>query len=154
LDGGGSLIISGSDIGWDLASPEHGVDQDFYNNYLKAVYVGSDALTHTFAGVAGDIYDGFSGIFDDSSGGYYDVDSPDMFAATGGSRIVLDYDGNATLGAALTFSGHFRLFYYGFPLETVVEETVRSQLLCNAANYLLASTSEVQYLPFVSSSSR
>lgn len=154
LDGGGNLIISGSDIGYELASPEHGVDKDFYNNYLKAVYAGSDASTHTFTGVEGDIYSGLSGIFDDSSQGYYDVDSPDMFTATGGSRIVLNYDENANIGAALAYSGQFRVFYYGFPLETAVEETVRNQLICKAANTLLASTNEVQYLPLVSSSSQ
>ncbi|MCK4897384.1 MAG: N-acetylmuramoyl-L-alanine amidase, partial [Anaerolineales bacterium] len=120
LDGGGNMLLSGSDIGWDLSSPEHGADPDFYSQYLKTVYAGNDASTYEFAGVGSDILNGLSGSFDDSTHGYYDVDSPDRLVPIDGSRVVLNYNGGSSDGAALAFGGHFRLVYYGFPLETVV----------------------------------
>lgn len=154
LDNGGNLLLSGSDIGWDLASPDHGVDMEFYSQYLKANYTGSDASTQAFVGVENDIYSGLVGSFDDSTLGYYDVDSPDTLDSTGGSRVVLKYNGGTFGGAALAYSGDFRLIYYGFPLETVVDEGVRNQLICTAVKYLTSTIKEVQFLPLVISSSQ
>jgi hypothetical protein len=154
LDSGRSLLISGSDIGWDLASPEHGADPDFYNQYLKAVHAGNDALTYEFVGVESDILRGLSGSFDDSTHGYYDVDSPDRLDPYDGSRVVLNYSGGSSDGAALAYTGNFRLVYYGFPLETVVDAEIRNELICTAANYLLGETNYVHFLPLVTSRSQ
>lgn len=148
------MLLSGSDIGWDLSSPEHGADPDFYSQYLKTVYAGNDASTYEFAGVGSDILNGLSGSFDDSTHGYYDVDSPDRLVPIDGSRVVLNYNGGSSDGAALAFGGHFRLVYYGFPLETVVDAEIRNGLICNSAEYLLETNNDVLYLPMVISGSQ
>ena len=59
LDGGGRLLISGAEIGYDLV--EYGRDSDFYREYLHAEYQGDDAGTYEFAGVPGSILDGLGG---------------------------------------------------------------------------------------------
>jgi len=136
LDGGGNLLISGSEIGYQLARPSGGEDPTFYNQYLKAEYVGSDASTYNFSAASGDFFDGISGSFDDSTQGYYEVDSPDQLSSSGGSRVVLNYNGGTNDGAALAYEGNYRLVYFGFPLEAVVDPTTRNALICKAAEFL------------------
>jgi hypothetical protein len=136
LEGGGELLISGSEIGYQLARPSGGEDPAFYNQYLKAEYIGSDASTYNFGDLEGDIFDGISGSFDDSTQGYYEVDSPDRLSARGGSRVVLNYNGDTNDGAAIAYEGNYRLVYFGFPLETVVDPTTRNALICKAAEFL------------------
>ncbi|MCK5316100.1 MAG: hypothetical protein KAJ53_13290, partial [Anaerolineales bacterium] len=109
---------------------------------------------YEFAGVGSDILNGLSGSFDDSTHGYYDVDSPDRLVPIDGSRVVLNYNGGSSDGAGVAFGGHFRLVYYGFPLETVVDAEIRNGLICNSAEYLLETNNDVLYLPMVISGSQ
>ncbi|MGB9722819.1 MAG: N-acetylmuramoyl-L-alanine amidase, partial [Chloroflexia bacterium] len=75
LNGGGRLLVSGAEIGWDL--DYRGGGPAFYNTYLKADYVSDDAQTYQAAG-AGGIFTGLGTIsFDDGTHGTYDVDYPD-----------------------------------------------------------------------------
>jgi uncharacterized lipoprotein YddW (UPF0748 family) len=135
LDGGGRLLISGAETGYDLV--EEGRDPAFFHDYLRAEYVGDDAQTYDFAGVAGGPFDGLVSSFDDSTNGTYDVDCPDRLDAAGGSTVVLDYAGGTADGAAVAYRGSFRLVHFGFPLETVTDATNRTDLFCAAADYLL-----------------
>lgn len=138
LDTGGRLLISGAEIGYDLARPTYGVDPAFYQNYLKAAYVGDDANTYAFAGIPGGIFQGIAGSFDDSSQGTYDVRYPDRLGSSGGSVAALNYSGGTGDGAAVVYDGaDFKVVNFGFPLETVTDENVRQALVCAAAGILL-----------------
>ncbi|GAB4150241.1 MAG: hypothetical protein Fur0021_12470 [Candidatus Promineifilaceae bacterium] len=138
LDNGGRLLISGAEIGYDLARPTYGVDPTFYQNYLKAAYVGDDANTYAFAGIPGGIFQGITGSFDDSSQGYYDVRYPDRLASSDGSTIALNYSGGTGDGAAVVYDGaDFKVAHFGFPLEAVTDDAVRQALVCAAAGILL-----------------
>jgi uncharacterized lipoprotein YddW (UPF0748 family) len=137
LDAGGRLLISGSEIGYDLV--EMGRDPSFYHDYLQASYLGDDAGTYHFAGVPGGILDGLAGSFDDSTQGTYDVGYPDRLAETPTSTLVLAYTGGTADGAAVAHSGDYRLVYFGFPLETVTDPLTRTAIFCAAANYLILS---------------
>jgi hypothetical protein len=139
LNAGGNLMISGAEIGWDIGrAASANVDLDFYNNYLKATYVGDDANTYTFAGTTS-FFNGQNGTFDNSSSGYYDVEFPDRISTNGGSNIALNYTGGTADGAAVGFKGTFNLLYFGFPIETITSSTVRNNLMCNAVAYLTPS---------------
>jgi len=136
LDNGGSLILSGSEIGWDIgraASPN--ADLTFYNNYLKATYVDDDANTYNFSGTPV-FFTAQNGTFDNSTNGYYDVDAPDRITATGGSSVILNYSGGTADGAAAGFLGNYRLVYFAFPLEAITSASVRNNLMCNAIAFL------------------
>ena len=139
LESGGRLLLSGSEIGYDLVG--NGRDPNFYEHYLRAAYGGDDAGTYDFAGLSGGPFAGLAGRFDDSSHGTYNVDLPDRLGATGGSTVVLDYSGGTGDGAAVVYSGDWRLVYFGFPLETVTDPATRSNLFCAAADYLLPLSS-------------
>jgi len=135
LEGGGRLLISGSEIGYDLVG--NGRDPAFYGNYLRAAYRGDDAGTYDFSGVPGGPFAGLSGRFDDSTQGTYDVGFPDRLGAANGSMVVLSYAGGTGDGAAVAYSGDSRLVHFGFPLETVTDPATRTSLFCAAADYLL-----------------
>jgi uncharacterized lipoprotein YddW (UPF0748 family)/N-acetylmuramoyl-L-alanine amidase len=135
LDGGGRLLISGAEIGYDLV--ENGRDPTFYHDYLRAGYAGDDAGTYTFSGVSGGPFEGPAGRFDNSTFGTYDVGSPDRLDSTAGSSVAMTYVGGAGGGAALTYAGGYRLVYFGFPLETVTDRATRTELFCAAVDYLL-----------------
>ena len=136
LNAGGNLLISGSEIGWDIGrDASANLDGDFYNNYLKAVYVNDDANTYTFAGTS-ILFDGQTGTFDNGNNGYYDVDFPDRISAFGGSTIALNYTGGTADGAAVGFKGAFNVLYLAFPFEAITSASVRNNLMCNAVAYL------------------
>lgn len=140
---GGKLIISGAEIGWDIGrSSSPNAALSFYNNYLKATYTGDDSNTYNFSGVGGGIFDGISGMFDDSNNGYYDVEFPDRLTPTNGSTVALNYMGGSADGAAVAYNGtDFGVVNFGFPLEAVTDASVRNALLCAAIEFLTPNIS-------------
>lgn len=138
LDHGGRLLISGAEIGWDLgrsASPN--ADTGFYNDYLKAVYVSDGAGTYNFNGTSG-FFNGGSGTLGNGINGSYNVDFPDVVDTTGGSELVLNYTGGTGTGtgAGVGYKGRFRVLYFGFPIEAIIDETVRNSIICQSVDYL------------------
>ncbi len=140
LNGGGDLIVSGAEIGWDIGrSGSSNASVAFYNNYLKATYNGDDSNSYDFAGVAGSLFDGVSGAFDDGTN-TFDAQYPDRLGAAGGSAIVMDYAGGTGDGAAVAFNdpNGFGVVNFGFPLETVTDAAIRNDIICKSVNYLNA----------------
>ncbi len=138
LDGGGDIIVSGSEIGWDIGrAASANAALPFYNNYLKSVYAGDGAGTYDFVGSTGEIFDGSSGDFDDGTS-IYDVNFPDRLAASAGAVVALDYSGGTGDGAAVIYDdpAGFGVVNFGFPLETVNDPTVRNELICNSIMFL------------------
>jgi N-acetylmuramoyl-L-alanine amidase len=143
LDGGGRLLISGAEIGWDIgrsASPN--ADLAFYNNYLKAVYVSDDAGTYNIAGTS-NLFTGENGTFGNGFNGYYDVDYADVIGTAGGSELVLNYTGGSGVGAGTGFKGTFSVLYFGFPIEAIINDNDRNNLICQSAAYLEAPASTI-----------
>jgi N-acetylmuramoyl-L-alanine amidase len=141
LDDGGRLLISGSEIGWDLgraASPN--ADLDFYNRYLKAVYVSDGAGTYNFNG-SPIFFNGDSGTFGNGFNGSYNVDFPDVVDTVGGSQAVLNYSGGTGGAAGVGYKGNFRVLYFGFPIEAIISDSVRNNLICQSANFLASKDS-------------
>ena len=136
LNAGGNLMISGAELGWDLGrAASANVDLDFFNNYLKAVYVGDDATTYDFAGTAS-FSNGLTGTFDNSTNGYYDVDFPDRASAAAGGIVALNYVAGTADGAAIAANSTYKSLYFAFPFETVTAASVRNNLMCNAVAFL------------------
>ncbi len=112
LEQGGQLIVSGSEIGYDLVAQGNTEDIAFFNNYLKADYI-VDAASDEYElnGATSSIFDGLSGItYDNGNYGTYDVDYPDGIKPFGGAGVCLHYTGAdyAAKGAAgIHYSGSF-----------------------------------------------
>ena len=134
LDNGGHLIVSGAEIGWDIGRSSGGNSSvPFYNNYLKAAYAGDDAGTYNVAGTG--IFNGIATSFDDGTN-EYNTAYPDRLSATGGSTVVMNYNGGTGDGAATAYNGSFGVVNFGFPLETVTDEAARAEILCNSVAFL------------------
>ncbi len=144
LKAGGKLLISGSEIGYDLSSQGSTADQNFYNNYLKAQYISdapnsNQSTYYTVENITGAIFDGMAQFnFDDGSHGTYNVDWPDAIKGFNGGVNCLKYvnvsqnDGVS----AISFDGLFpngqipgKLVYMAVPFETIYPATARDTVM-------------------------
>ena len=136
LDNDGALIVSGSEIGWDLVDKGSVADKDFYQNYLKANYI-SDAPN----GVSGTYYTALDLVggnpfnFDDGTRGTIDVDWPDAIEAVGGAENIFSYkDVSTSLGyAGVKYREAYNkaggVVYLAFPIESVYDNEERKELI-------------------------
>lgn len=131
VSGGGKLLVSGSEIGWDLVASGNGAS--FFTNTLHAGYVSDDAGTYNVAGAAGSIFTGLSLSFHNGSQ-TYDVDYPDRLSAPIGSASVLTYSGGLGGSAAVAWSGAngAKTLLLGFPFETITSSGARANLMRRA----------------------
>ncbi|MDZ4659305.1 MAG: N-acetylmuramoyl-L-alanine amidase [Bythopirellula sp.] len=132
LTGGGKLLVSGAEIGWDLDRPSGptAADRSFFNNNLKADYVSDDAGTYNVQGAAGSIFDGLSFSFDNGSQ-FYNVEFPDVINAFGGSISALTYVGGLGGGAGVQFDTGTgtKLVNLAFPFETITTAANRATVM-------------------------
>ncbi len=139
LDNGGGLLISGSEIAWDLEAM--GRDPDFLHTTLRTDYIADDAATLSATPVAGAAFDGLGAITFDARDEYL-VDYPDVLAPANGGNAALSYVGGIGGTAAVQASGPGgggceRLIVIGFPFETITALS-RTPIMRAALNYLNA----------------
>ncbi len=121
LRNGGSLFLSGQDIGWDLCDPSSDNSNSgaisFFNKWLHAEYVADNANDDHVRGVVGDpISDGLDfHIY--QPGRSQDNQYPDVINPLDSARTIFTYsDGRS---AAIRYSGDYRVVYLGFGFEAV-----------------------------------
>lgn len=154
LNGGGSLFVSGAEIGWDLeGKADHPTANDiaFYNDYLKAHYVAdapgnASGAYYTLEGTSTGFYNNMSGVaFDDGSHGTYDVDWPDAISPSEGAYATMLFSG-APSGqdiAGISYYGPFpegtetgALLYFTVPFETIYNLSDRIAIMKTSLDYL------------------
>jgi N-acetylmuramoyl-L-alanine amidase len=121
LNQGGGLIISGSELAWDLEAKSR--DPDFLNTVLRTDFIADDASTLSAVPVSGTAFDGLSPFSFDAPGTYY-VDHPDVLAPMNDGSAALYYSGGLGGSAAIQASGTGgggceRLIVMGFPFEAI-----------------------------------
>ena len=128
LDNGGKLLITGSEIAYNLnraAATEY--DIPFLNNYLKATYVSDGLTTDTpVSGATGTPFEGVTL----NLGENYLATYPDNISPFGGSTTILNYRPAGRFGG-VAYKGTFgsgttpgAVIYLGFPLETAPQEQI------------------------------
>ncbi len=145
LKQGGCLLVSGSEIAWDLDyKGDNQQDKDFIHNYLKAAYKydapGNVQASCYSAGAAANPVFSFPSSLTYSNGSVrgINVQWPDVLTPQNGAKSLCVYSGytesNGTAG--VTFEGTFpggtqpgRLVYLGFPFESIQNESVRGTLM-------------------------
>ncbi|MCK5572502.1 MAG: hypothetical protein KAJ12_07060, partial [Bacteroidetes bacterium] len=137
LTGGGKLFISGSELGYDLARAGR-PDYEWFNELLKAQFVGDDAGKRSCEGVAGTVFEGLSFTFGEVTEDTYVEDYPDYVVPYGGSQPALIYSGSSQV-AAVQYTGTFvdslgttaegQLVYCAFTCETIYPAYSRIELL-------------------------
>ena len=132
LNAGGRMIITGSEIGWDLAAQSigntHANDLTFLENILRTRYAGDDAGTSTLNAGSGALAGVAGYSLDDGLSGSYQNLFPDYYTAVNGSTCVQQYN-NASRCAILQYTGTYRLFSLGFPFEIITSNTSRNSLM-------------------------
>jgi len=143
LEGGGSLLVSGSEIGWDLDFNGSSSDKDFYHNYLKAAYVVDKVDNYTLYGTAEGIFNGLNFSYGDGSQSAYQVDYPDGIVASSGSSVCLKY--NSQYNAGIQYNGiigsaETRIVNLSIPFETIYPESTRTEVMARILSFLNGTT--------------
>jgi len=146
IAGGGDLLVSGTEIGWDLDNLNNG--RTFYNGTLRADYVADDANTYNVTGAAGSIFAGLSFSFDDGTL-FYNSDFPDVINPVGGSVTALNYVGGTGGGAAIQKKGSVDgdVVMLAFPFETITTGADRAAVMAAVMNFFGAPPSEIPSAP-------
>jgi len=132
LDNGGSLFISGQDIGYDIYSD----DSTWFEAYLKAIYEADNTNMDTVTGNAGSIFEGVT--YSLSAGDGADNNNyPSDISPTGGSILALYYSTDTTLGAGVTYEGTFSLVYFAFPFEAINSAADRTDCMQKILDFLM-----------------
>jgi N-acetylmuramoyl-L-alanine amidase len=139
LEGGGNLLLSGSELAWDLDSRGSASDRVFLSGMLKIAYLAdTSGGVYEVSGVSGSPFDGVaSAAFDDGTAGIYNVDYPDVFSPVNGGAACLLYGMDPGKTAAVQYSGAYRIIVMGFPLETLVSPADREDFMVRAVDFFL-----------------
>ncbi len=121
LAAGGTLVLSGSEVAFELDGSNAGAA--LLSDVFGAAFAADDANSHTVLGTGalmnlGNL--GFAGPL-----APYDEDYPDALTSDGAGELVLVYDNG--LGAAVGIAG--RAVLVGFPLELIDVEDERAALV-------------------------
>ena len=133
LDGGGSLFISGQDIGYNVG------DTDFYSEYLYSEYVKDSMTTHTLEGVTSDpITDGITiqiSKGDGSNNQYWPSEiRPVNSYATG----IFNYQGSG-IGAIRIDNGIYKVVYFAFGFEAINSCLDRNEVMGKVIKELISA---------------
>jgi hypothetical protein len=128
LENGGKLLITGSEIGYNIGRSGAGeYDLSFMNNYLKANYVSDGVSTDT--PVSGAVAGPFEGVTL-NLGVNYLATYPDNISPFGTAKTILNYN-TAGRFAGTAYKGTFgsgttpgAVIYLGFPLETASQPQI------------------------------
>jgi C1A family cysteine protease len=134
LDGGGALLMTGQDVGWQLHYYGDPADLAFYQDYLHADYIYDNSGYRSLTGIPGDpVGDGLA--FDIGGGdGSGDQDWPSEIEPRTGATAVLEYNPGAEGGIRYEM-GH-RLVYLAFGLEAVNTQADRDTLMARCLDWL------------------
>lgn len=144
LDGGGSLFITGQDIGWDfydVSGSQYG-NQVWFQTYLGAYYVNDDTNDLTLDGVAGDpITDGISISIGGGTGASNQSYPSEIQPYNGGVACLL-YSAGREGGVHLD-NGTFKTVYFSFGFEGIATDANRNLLMGNVLEWLGAGAAPV-----------
>ncbi len=142
LDGGGTLFITGQDIGWEMAD-QGGAALAWYQNYLHATYVADDTNMLQLQGVAGDpISNGLSLNISGGDGANNQEYPSDIDPRGADASVILTYDA-ARNGAIKADTGTFRVVYLAFGFEAIDNAADRAALMQGIVNWLVPDPLDV-----------
>ncbi|MCA0445958.1 MAG: S8 family peptidase [Bacteroidetes bacterium] len=143
INSGGSLLVSGQDLGWDLADPtgteyiaSGGSSKTWFETYLKSEFLGDDNNQTEISGVKDDLLG--NGISSGISMPEIPATNqyPDYVSPKGGSSSFLVYPNGQTAGIRFQ-SGLHKLVYLPFGgLEAVTDQDAANQLTTRILTYL------------------
>ncbi len=153
LNGGGQLVLSGTDLARDLDGPvgPTQADRDFLHDYLKASYAGENTDEHLVTGAPATVFSDANLRFGVAGeGSPINITRSDLLTPASGATTALHYGTTPSLPAAgVAFKGLFpggavpgAAAYFGFPFETITTKASRDTLMRRVFQFfgLLTST--------------
>jgi hypothetical protein len=135
LNAGGSLFITGQDIGWEL-NDEGGAAYQWYRDYLHANFVGDDTNNHTLDGVPGDPVSGGIDLVIQGGDGANNQEYPeDIDPADASASVIWSYDANRN-GAIRADTGTYKVIYLGFGFEAIDNAFDRRDVIQRSMDWL------------------
>ena len=141
IEGGGRLLIIGSEVAWGLAAPENSEetfprDQRFLEGILHARYIAGTNSTSAVNGVPGDpVGSGISLRLRDEN---EMRTTPDRITPIRPARTVLNYGANRTDAAAVRYADDStRVLFFSVGFEAIADSAVRSDLVERGIRWLL-----------------
>lgn len=132
LKNGGVLIISGSELAYDLSKSP--ISSRFYEEYLKAELVHDDANHNRINSFFNNDFRGLDGFLQNNNYGAYPLRSPDIIKPAQGSVPILHYKKGKT--AAIAYRGDFAVVNFGFPLESIGDAALRNEIFKKSIHYI------------------
>ncbi len=130
LDAGGSLFLSGQDLGYNIHKT------DFYQDYLQVEYVKDCTGLYLLEGVSGDpISDGMTIGISDGDGADSQYWPSEISPITDGAKGIFYYkdDGCA---AARVDTGTYRVVYFAFGFEAINSSSDRTEVMRRVVSHL------------------
>ncbi len=139
---GGKVFISGAYVATDLlrGKPGRHPDVNFARKILKLDLEGNYGAGsgHVFSISENFIPFGHTVQFNcQYTSDYYAVEAPDAISAVNGSTVILRYRENER-GAAVAYSGTYRMIVFGFPFESIFREKERHGLMRGVTDFLFS----------------
>lgn len=166
LNNGGSLFISGQDIGWDLADSagnefilSNGASKLFYENYLKSKYITDDAKNDSLYGISENFISNNLNIARNQPGRTSSDQYPDVIDTINGSKYCFVYNGGdfKGKGGAIIYSKDYTVVNFGFGgFESIVDMTQRKTIMQRVIKFLspeIKMTKVIDETPVPSASS-
>lgn len=157
LDNGGSLFISGQDIGWDLCDPNtdqanpneyflsNGASKTFFENYLHAIFYSDDSPINQVVGIPGDPIGDALSFSAWQPGLPATFQFPDEIEPAPGASAVFEYQDGKNHKFGIKYEGNHRVVYFGMGLEAIDSQEstspddispVRTEVLSRTLNWL------------------
>ncbi|UEC42139.1 MAG: conserved exported protein of unknown function [Methanothrix sp.] len=136
LDSGGSLFLSGQDIGFNIH------DTAFFRDYLHVEYVKDNAGIYVLEGVASDpISDGFTIGISGGDGADNQYWPSEILPVTAYARDLFNYrDGGC--GGVRVDTGTYRVVYFAFGFEAINSSSHRNEIMRRIVSYLSEDASD------------
>jgi len=139
LDGGGSLFMSGQDIGYDM-NDQGAAAYQWYQDYLHAIYVADDTDDYTLDGVPGDPVSGGIDLVIQGGDGADNQEYPsDIDPADASTTVIWSYDAERN-GAVRADTGTHRVIYLAFGFEGIDNANDRSDVMQSSITWLDPTT--------------
>ena len=130
---GGSLLVTGQDIGCELASERRAADAAFYQDYLHADFVSDSSSDNTLTGVSGDVIG--NGLSITLTALPADTFWPSVISARSGASNVFLYS-LTKVGAVRYGTGH-KTLYMAFNFEDINSTTTQATIMQRALGWLI-----------------
>jgi len=146
LNGGGSLFITGQDLGWELAY-YGGAGLVWYNNYLHANYIMDDTNVYNLTGVGGDPISNGMTLSIAGGDGANNQEYPDAIAARDAMATnIFTYNGMSPTryGAIKISTGVYKAVYLGFGFEAISTQANRRLLMQRSLQWFGLVPSDVE----------